>query len=153
MSEVRILLRWCLLVMIGLALLTCATSGSTGGGTTIAANPCSKGTGVTNRNAPVVCVDDTAATLSVNPDPITVHSFGETDHGPVVVHWWTKSGSNALNVEVQPGCVTEMSCLGGHCKARTLPVTERKQCKYDVWTDKHARLDPEIIIDPCCPGP
>ena len=102
------------------------------------------------RNAPIVCVDDTAATLSVHPDPITAHSVGQSDRQPVVIHWWTRSGSNALQLEIQPGCVTDVTCRGGHCTARTLPATERKQCKYDVWTDKHPKLDPEVVIDPCC---
>lgn len=153
MSEVRILLRWILLMTAGLVLSTCNSSRSTiaprGGGSQLA-NPCSAGVGKADRNAPIVCVDDTAATLSVHPDPITAHSVGQSDRQPVMIHWWTRSGSNALELEIQPGCVTDVTCRGGHCMARTLPATERKQCKYDVWTDKHPKLDPEVVIDPCC---
>lgn len=150
MSEVRILLRWSVLVTAALVLMTCSSASSTGGGNLRKANPCSKGTGTTNRNAPIVCVDDTAATLSVNPDPLNVNSVGQSDRQAVVIHWWTRSGGNELNVEIESGCVTDVSCSGAHCKARTLPVTARTQCKYSVWTDKHPKLDPEIIVDPCC---
>lgn len=151
MSEVRILLRWILLLTTALVLTTCASSSnpSPGGGTSLA-NPCSQGRGDTNRNAPIVCVDDTGGTLSVGPDPITAHSVGQSDRQPVVIHWWTRSGGNQLNVEIQEGCVTDAKCNGSHCMARTLPVTEPKQCKYDVWTDKHPKLDPDIVITPCC---
>jgi hypothetical protein len=151
MSEVRILLRWCLLVTVGLVLMTCSSASGTSGGSTFrGGNPCSKGEGAMDRNAPIVCVDDTAAILSVNPDPVRINSVGESDRQAVVIHWWTKSGGNALNLEIQPGCVTDVTCEGSHCKARTLPVTTRTRCKYDVWTDKHPKLDPEVEVDPCC---
>ena len=154
MSEVRIVLRWILLVTAGLVLSTCSASQSSvapaSGGDRLAANPCNSGLGKADRNAPIVCVDDTAATLSVHPDPITAHSVGAGDRQPVMLHWWTRSGSNALSLEIEPGCVTDVTCRGGHCMARTLPVTERKRCKYDLWTDKHPRLDPEVVVEPCC---
>jgi hypothetical protein len=154
MSKVRILLRWFLLITAALVISTCQSASdayapSPGGGA-LAANPCRSGGGKADRNAPIVCVDDSADTLSVDPDPITAHSVGKADRQPVMIHWWTKSGGNALNLEIQAGCVTEVKCNGAHCSARTLPVTERKQCKYDVWTDKHPKLDPDIVIDPCC---
>ena len=152
MSKVRILPRWCLLMMFGLVFVTCAGTGGDGD-TTLKGNPCSKGSGTTNRNAPIVCVDDTGGTLSVNPDPIGINSVGETDRQPVVIHWYTRSGGNVLSVNIQPGCVTDVDCNGSHCKARTLPVTARAQCKYTVDTDRHDELDPEIVIDPCCPSP
>ena len=148
MSTVRVLLRCCVLITVALVLLTC--SSADGVDTKRLMNPCSKGTGNTNRNAPIVCVDDTGATLSVNPDPVKVNSVGESDRQPVVIHWWTRSGGNMLNIEIKDGCVTDVSCNGGHCKARTLPVNAHTQCKYDVWTDKHPKLDPDIEIDPCC---
>ena len=154
MSEVRILLRSFLLVTTALVLSTCSSSNTTvapgGGGNTRMSNPCSKGTGKADRNAPIVCVEDTGGTLSVHPDPIPVHSVGATDRQSVMIHWWTRSGGNELTVDIQPGCVTDVNCRGSHCSARTLPVTERTRCKYDVWTEKHPKLDPEIIIDPCC---
>lgn len=154
MPKVRILLRWFLLITAALALGTCSSSSSNtsvapGGGPS-RANPCSGGRGVENRNAPIVCVDDTGGTLSVHPDPIAAHSVGQSDRQAVMIHWWTRSGGNALNIEIQPGCVTDVTCNGSHCSARTLPAVERKQCKYDVWTDKHPKLDPDIVVDPCC---
>ena len=153
MFEVRILLRWILLVTAALVFGTCTSTSSKtaiapgGGG---ANNPCGKGAGNPDRNAPIVCVDDTSDALSVQPDPITAHSVGQSDRQPVMIHWWARSGGTALNIEIQPGCVTEVTCRGAHCSARTLPVTVRTRCKYDVWTDKHPRLDPDIVVDPCC---
>ncbi|HEX6101002.1 MAG TPA: hypothetical protein VF432_32090 [Thermoanaerobaculia bacterium] len=153
MSEVRIVLRGCLLVMAALVLNTCASSPATNpskGGGTLMNNPCGKGLGKADRNAPIVCVDDTGGTLSVHPDPITAHSVGQSDRQAVMLHWWTRSGGNALNIEIEPGCVTDVTCNGAHCSARTLPANSRTRCKYDVWTDKHPRLDPDIVVDPCC---
>lgn len=155
MSKVRILLRGVLLIAAALALGTCSSSSSSntgiasGGGRSLAGT-CSTGLGKADRNAPIICVDDTGGTLSVHPDPITAHSVAETDRQPVTLHWWTRSGGNALSIEIQEGCVTDVTCDGPHCSARTLPAEERKQCKYDVWTDKHPKLDPDIVVDPCC---
>jgi len=155
MSQVRILLRWSLLVTVAFVFTVCSSnSGVDGsGGTQFRGNPCRGGAGKADRNAPIVCVDDSGATLSVDPDPFTVHSYGESDHQPVMIHWWTRSGGNTLSMQMGPGCVTEVNCNGGHCSARTIPTVTAKTCKYDVWTDRHPRLDPEITIDPCCPGP
>jgi hypothetical protein len=158
MPEVRIVLRWFLLVPAALVLMTCSsgssnTSVAPGGGsgdTRMAAGPCGGGVGKADRNAPIVCVDDSGGTLKVHPDPIAAHSVGQSSRQPVMLHWWTRSGGNALNIEIQPGCVTDVKCSGGHCSARTLPTTSQMKCKYDVWTDKHPRLDPDIVIDPCC---
>ncbi len=155
MPKVHILLRWILLITAALVLGTCRSSSSStsltpGGGPSRAVNSCGKGVGKADRNAPIICVDDTGGTLTVHPDPIAAHAVGETDRQPVTLHWWTRSGGNALNIEIQPGCVTDVTCDGSHCSARTLPAEERKQCKYDVWTDKHPKLDPDIVVDPCC---
>lgn len=148
MSKVRNLLRWFLLIIAVLALTTCAPSN---GSVSRLGNPCSEGAGKADRNAPIVCVDDTGETLSVNPDPITVHDVGKSDRQPVVLHWWTRSGGNVLNVEIADGCVTDVDCKGGHCKAKTRETdASGARCKYDVWTDKHPRLDPDIIIVDCC---
>ena len=153
MPQVRILLRWILLATAALVVLTWSSSSSSTGpapGGNPIANPCGSGVGDTNRNAPIVCVDDTGGTLRVQPDPIAAHSVGESDRRPVMIHWWTRSGGNQLKLDIEEGCVTDLSCRGSHCQARTLPVTERKQCKYAVWTDKHPKLDPDIVVDPCC---
>ncbi|HYC89732.1 MAG TPA: hypothetical protein VEO54_11015 [Thermoanaerobaculia bacterium] len=131
---------------------TAAAPGGTALSRAAGGNPCSNGVGSENRNAPIVCVDDTGSTLTVSPDPIRVHDVGASDRAPVVIHWHTVSGANDLNIEIEPGCVAEMNCTRGHCRARTTPRNDKteKRCKYDVWTDKHPRLDPDMIIIPCC---
>lgn len=150
MSEVRILLRGTLLVTVALVLAGCASKSTAPGRGPGIAGVCGAGTGKADRNAPIICVDDSGAALSVHPDPIHVHSVAQSDRQPVVIHWWTRTGGNTLNLEIQEGCVTDLNCNGGHCSARTLPQTERKQCKYDVWTQVHPVLDPDIVVDPCC---
>lgn len=150
MSEVRILLRGTLLVTVVLVLAGCASKSTAPGRGPGIAGVCGAGTGKADRNAPIICVDDSGAALSVHPDPIHVHSVAQADRQPVVIHWWTRTGGNTLNLEIQEGCVTDLNCNGGHCSARTLPQTERKQCKYDVWTQVHPVLDPDIVVDPCC---
>jgi hypothetical protein len=152
MSKVRILVRGSVLVTAVLVLAGCASKSTIapGGGGSRAAGACGSGAGKADRNAPIICVDDSGAALSVSPDPIHVHSVGQADRQPVVIHWWTRSGGNTLNLEIQEGCVTDVTCNGPHCTARTLPQTERKRCKYDVWTQVHPVLDPEIVVDPCC---
>lgn len=154
------------IVLLGVLLILCACAAqqstapapppAAGGSSSTAlraGNPCSNKVGSTNRNAPIVCVDDTGSTLTVSPDPIRLHDVGAADRAPVVIHWHTVSGANDLHVEIEPGCVTETTCDGnGHCRARTLPRSDKteKRCKYDVWTDKHPRLDPDMIVIPCC---
>ncbi len=148
------------LMLLGALLLVCmcaassSTGPDTGGGPSpLRGNPCASKAGSTDRNAPIVCVDDTGATLSVSPDPIRVHDVGAADKMPVVIHWYTVSGANDLHIEMEPGCITDTKCdVAGHCMARTMPRADKteKRCKYDVWTDKHPRLDPEVIIIPCC---
>lgn len=154
MSEGRILLRWILLITAALVFTTCKSASDTyapsPGGGALAANPCKTGAGKADRNAPIVCVDDSGATLSVNPDPVEVHDEA-AGRAPVVIHWWTRSGGGELGIEVQPGCVTDVNCRGAHCMARTLPKDDGgARCKYDVWTATHPRLDPEVIIVDCC---
>lgn len=117
-------------------------------------SPCSNGNGSENRQAPIVCVDDSQRTLSVSPEPIHVHDVLATGGGqPVILHWYTKSGTGDLQVEIQPGCVVREMCDGrGHCWARSVPGKERRECKYDVWINggQHERLDPTVVIQPCC---
>src|SRR5215211_1020256 len=94
-------------VLLGVLLFLCTCTsqqavvpspggGASGGAATTLrrANPCAGKAGSTDRNAPIVCVDDTGATLSVSPDPIRVHDVGAADRAPVVVHWRTVSGAN-----------------------------------------------------------
>jgi hypothetical protein len=148
MPEVRVLLRWFLLVIVLVALTFCTASSNPSGGTLLRGNPCSSGVGTTESKAPIVCVDDTGATLSVNPDPVTAH--GKVNKVPVMIHWWTRSGGGTLGIDVHPGCVTDVSCSGAHCTARTIPTPGGARCKYAVWTDTKPKLDPDIVITDCC---
>jgi len=149
MSEARVLLRWFLLTTAVFALTT--TCAHSDGATPTLANPCSAGAGKADRNAPIVCVDDTGEALSVNPDPISVHDVGKSDRKPVIIHWWTRSGGGGLGIEVAEGCVTDVKCRGAHCMAKTRETdASGARCKYDVWTEKLPRLDPDIIIVDCC---
>ena len=156
MTQVRILLRWFLLATAVLALATCAPTAKGPDDPGLRANPCNTGAGKDDRHAPIVCVDDLGGTLSVNPDPINVHDEGRGSGGrgngePVIIHWWTRSGTGDLGIQVADGCVTDVNCRGAHCMAKTLPKDgSGARCKYDVWTAKHPRLDPEIIIVDCC---
>jgi hypothetical protein len=72
---------------------------------------------------------------------------------PVEVKWYTKSGTGDVQVAIEPGCVTDQSCDGrGKCKAKTMKGGKTR-CKYDVWIagdPSHDRLDPTVVITPCC---
>lgn len=137
-------------VMVLFVLAGCAANQQSPGRT---ARACGNGVGSANRQAPVVCVDDRARTLSVSPEPITLHDTRSDDgKSPVMLHWFTRSGSGDLQVEVEPGCVAEVKCDGnGHCQARSQPGASNA-CKYDVWINggDHDRLDPTIVIVKCC---
>ncbi len=115
--------------------------------------PCANGNGVANRQAPIVCVDDRARKLSVDPEPVMVHHVRREDmKSPVMVHWYTRSGTGDLQLKVEQGCVADLRCDGrGHCQARSEPQPG-KSCKYDVWItgDDHDKLDPTIVIVNCC---
>lgn len=148
MSEVRNLLRWFLLVTAVLVLTACAHNPDNPG---LLGNPCSAGAGKDDRNAPIVCVDDTGEALTVSPDPITVHDVGKSDRQPVLLHWWTRSGGNGLGIQIADGCVTDVNCRGGHCWAKSKETdASGARCKYTVSTSKHLPLDPEVIIVDCC---
>ncbi|HEX2060558.1 MAG TPA: hypothetical protein VHK90_07445, partial [Thermoanaerobaculia bacterium] len=61
-------------------------------------------------------------------------------------------GGGDLQLEIEPGCVTQQQCDGrGHCWARSIPGSASR-CKYDVWINggNHDRLDPTIVITGCC---
>lgn len=123
-----------------------------GGGSS--GSPCTNGNGSENRQAPIVCVDDSQRTLSVWPEPVHAHDVHAAGGGrPVMLHWYTKSGGGDLQVEIEPGCVADVKCDGrGHCSARSVAGKERRECKYDVWINggQHDRLDPTVVIQPCC---
>jgi hypothetical protein len=135
-----------LIVFAGCASHNAAPPGASGG-------PCANGNGVSNRQAPIICVDDRARKLAVDPDPITIHNVRKNDMAsPVMVHWYTRSGTGDLQLKIEEGCLAEIKCDGrGHCQARTEPKS-LKSCKYDVWItgDQHELLDPTIVIVNCC---
>jgi hypothetical protein len=141
-------------VLSGLFLTTCAVSHSADVAPAGGGNPCMSGNGSSNRQAPIVCVDDSNRTLTVSPDPVRAHHVLESDRkSPVMIHWWTRSGTGALQLEIEPGCVAKHQCDSrtGHCWAQTLSKSGAT-CKYDVWIEggNHDRLDPTIVVDACC---
>lgn len=111
---------------------------------------CSGGGGSSNRQAPIVCVDDSGPILTVNPDPVTAHDKKKDSTQPVTIRWATVSGADLWVEMKEDGCVQQLNCNApGSCTAVTVPGAS-KQCKYDVWTTPENRLDPIIIITPCC---
>lgn len=151
MSVVRLVPRGLALLAVLLVIAGCASQ--SGGGNPLRGNPCLSGPGSNNRQAPIVCVDDSTRTLSVWPEPVMVHDVAEGDRAtPVTVHWFTKSGAGDLQLEIEPGCVSRQQCDGqGHCWAKSVPGAS-KRCKYDVWINggNHDRLDPTVVITGCC---
>jgi hypothetical protein len=147
-----------LLLVTPIWIAGCAASQQAGdshiaGGGTGQGSPCSNGNGSENRQAPIVCVDDSQRTLSVWPEPVHVHDVQTGGGKPVMVHWYTRSGGGDLRVEIEPGCVVQETCDGrGHCSARSVPGKGRRECKYDIWINggQHDRLDPTVVIQPCC---
>ncbi len=160
MSEVRLVPRLLTLLVAALLIAGCASksggssSGSSSSEPATLLNPCASGTPAKNKQAPIVCIDDSARTLVVTPDPVEVHDVNASDRKtPVSVQWFTKSGTGDVHVLIEPGCVAKKSCDGrGKCKAETVPGA-RKKCKYDVWIigGKHDRLDPTVDVGGCCP--
>ena len=150
MSEVRLPLRVCILLSAAVLIGTCRSADDR---SIIGGGPCSTMAGDANRNAPIVCVDDSSRLLKVSHETIVAHHVAASDKKPVVVQWFTKSGGGDLQIDIRPGCVTDLKCDGrGHCKAKTVPVDKETRCKYDVWItgDKHDRLDPDVVVVPCC---
>jgi hypothetical protein len=137
-------------VVVLLVLAGCAANQQSPSAT---ARVCGGGVGSSNRQAPIVCVDDSARTLTVSPDPVTLHDVRSDDRrSPVVLHWYTRSGSGDLQVEMEPGCTSDVRCDGnGHCQALSRPGA-KGTCKYDVWINggNHERLDPTVVITTCC---
>ena len=169
MSAVHRLSRFWLpsvLLLASTFLLTCATRppDDTGGGTPSPSpsrvaptgGPCAGGVGDTNRDRPIVCVDDSANELTVNPDQVWVHDVMSSDRRTrPVIQWWTRSGGNLRIAFKDPGCVGDITCDGrGHCRANVVGRPEagatEKRCKYDVMVDGHPTLDPDVIIVDCC---
>ena len=154
MSELWVARRFFVLFVVAGGLCTCAAdqpSPMALRGAADGAGPCADGKGKDNRQAPIVCVDDTGAALTVSPEPIILDAKLRGKGGAVTLQWFTRSGGNDLQVSVKDGCVTDVKCDGkGHCTAKAKDVDAETRCKYDVWTNKHPRLDPEVVIQPCC---
>ncbi len=147
MSEAR-LLRCVVLIVSTVVLTACAQNGAVA---PQSGGPCANGQGSSDRQAPIVCVEDTGKTLSVRPDPIVIHDKKKGGSQPVTMQWFTRSGRGDLQIAIEEGCVTEVKCNGkGHCTAKTRDVDAQVKCKYDVWTATHPRLDPDLILTPCC---
>jgi hypothetical protein len=157
MPELRLVPRFLVPCVIAAMIAGCGYHGAKDGGsatTPMSGNPCASGTATTSRQAPIVCIDDTNRKLIASPDPIEVSNVLKSDRkSPVTVQWYTKSGTGDVQVKIEPGCVTEEKCEGrGKCSAKSVP-SGKPRCKYDVWIEgssKHDRLDPTIVITPCC---
>ena len=159
MSEVRLVPRLLALLVATLLIAGCAANNPTRSGANnsepVGDNPCATGKATgSSKQAPIVCVDDSARTLVVFPDPVVVHNVKESDRTtPVTVQWLTRSGAGDVQVRIEPGCVDKKSCDGkGKCTAETVPGA-KKRCKYDVWITggAHDRLDPTVDVGECCP--
>lgn len=147
MFETR-LLRCVVLVVTTVVLAACAHRAAVA---PLEGNPCADGKGSGDRQAPIVCVEDTGPTLSVSPDPIVIDDRKKEGSEPVTMQWFTRSGRGDLQIAIEDGCLTELKCSGnGQCVAKTRDVDAQVKCKYDVWTKTHPRLDPDIILTPCC---
>ena len=157
MSEVRMVPRLLALLVATLLIAGCAATPADNSGASssmpLRANPCASGAPPMNKQAPIVCIDDSSRKLVVSPDPVVVHDVSVSDRKtPVGVQWFTKSGTGDVQVAIEPGCVDKKSCNGnGKCTAETVPGA-KKRCKYDVWITggAHDRLDPTVVVDPCC---
>jgi hypothetical protein len=151
--SVRTVTRGVALLSAALVLAGCAAH-RTPDPTYLRGNPCASGRVAENRQAPIVCIDDSARTLVAYPDPVFVHDVMEGDRTtPVTVQWLTKSGRGNVQVEMQSGCIEKKECnRAGKCTAKAIKGAN-KRCKYDVWIegdDDHDRLDPVVVITTCC---
>jgi hypothetical protein len=154
MSEVRMVPRFLVLLAAALVTAACASRPSAAPINTLRANPCATGKVAENKQAPIVCIDDSARTLVAYPDPVVIHDVMESDRTtPVTVQWFTKSGTGDVQVAIEPGCIEKKECnRNGKCTAKTVKGAN-KRCKYDVWIEgdtKHERLDPVVVITTCC---
>jgi hypothetical protein len=154
MAEVR--LPRVLVLLVSMFVIAGCASSKNSGNTGLAG--CGGGTPSADKQAPVVCVDDSGARLSVSPDPVEVHDVLESDRAtPVTIHWWTQSGGGDLRIEMKDsGCVAGLHCETGHCWANTIPraaagtAAGKKSCKYDVSTTPSNKLDPTVVVGNCC---
>jgi len=147
MSEVRHLPRLLCLFVLSLLLMTCAARPNQGFSRT---NPCAGGKGVASHGGPVVCIDDSATTLSVNPDPVTVWD-ADASGNPVTVQWFTKSGTGDPQITWKSdACMEPTACASGKCNGKTKKGATGKRCKYNIDLAGHPSLDPDVVLTPCC---
>ena len=162
MSEVRQVARLIVLFLLVLPIVSCARSAVEPNPPNppnpirpFAENPCEKGAPPANKQAPIVCIDDSQRTLAANPDRVFVHESKKDDRTRAVqIQWYTTSGTGDVHVKMEEGCraVNLKTCNGnGKCEAETTPGVTT-ECKYDVWITggKHDRLDPTVVVDACC---
>jgi hypothetical protein len=152
MSEVRLVPRFVLILAAALLISACAARPAPA---PLRGNPCAGGAvPAENRQAPIVCIDDSGRKLRAYPDPVFVHDVKESDRiTPVEIQWFTTSGLGDVEVQLEDGCVTEKQCdRHGKCSAKTIRGAN-KRCKYDVWIEgdkEHEKLDPVVVITTCC---
>jgi len=123
-------------------------------------NCASTGYGKQHHDTPLVCVDSSGTSLSVNPDSIRVWDVSSTDRStPPVIHWMTRGGSGNLQITMKDdGCVETPKCNGhGQCTANVRGGAGAghkegdvlKTCRYKVTLDGRT-LDPDTVIVRCC---
>lgn len=113
---------------------------------------------VKNADAPIVCIDDSATTLRVDPDPFRIHETpSPAGTAPPTVQFFTMSGKGDLRVVFKDNeCVRNVTCAGGRCTAiasKLDPGETEQRCKYDVQLTGHPTLDPDGILIGCCVAP
>lgn len=117
--------------------------------------------GSTRPEAPIVCIDDSGAELSVNPETITAYDRDPKKPGQaMVILFFTKSGTGDFQIIPRTGnCIepqTEHHCPknAGLCRVHMLrrkPTDPPEEtCKYDVFMRGKPVLDPFIVAKTCC---
>lgn len=144
--------RWCAVAILVFLGMSCAPAHHRD------FSECASGVGSSDRNHPLICVDDT--TLSANPMTVTVNDrAANPDHTPssvpVIVKWATRSGGGTLGLQMKDkGCFEpgSIKCHGGRCWAKTRKIVDGKtpvQCEYDLNLSGRVS-DPTVIVEPCC---
>ena len=123
----------------------------------VRASLCPGGVGSSDRNHPLICVDDNDLS---NPNPYSVTVWDREgmpgqppSNFPVIIQWSTKSGGGRLGVEFSDkGCIEpgSLRCNGnGRCIAKTKKQTREMPCNYTLNLDGRV-ADPVVIVQPCC---
>lgn len=118
--------------------------------------PCSDVMGSPFKAGPIICVDDTATSLSVTPDTIEVwDSVPNQPNTPVMLQWFTSSGTGDLRIVPSDPAKCPLkdskAAVPGHYWLQTIPGQTTEGCKYTVFVGTRQK-DPTIVITPCC-GP